>query len=78
MNHTKYRELLDDVQDVLGERKRELTVQEFARLTNRHPRTVWAWCAAGELPATQRRKGGPYSINYRQLIDFFPTLGATA
>lgn len=71
MNSTKRRDLLDDVEQILGTRKRWLTTGEFARITGLHRQTVWEACARGDLPATQRGKGGHYRIHYTQIQDYF-------
>lgn len=76
MNRSKYRDLMDDIEAVLGERKRKLTISEFAELSGNHRQTIWQWCATGKLPATQTMKNAPYFIDYRQLIDFFPEVAA--
>lgn len=77
MKHTnKYAGLMDEIEAVLGERKRMLTVNEFALLSGKHRQTVWQWCARGELPATQARKYAPYLIHFHQLIDHFEECAA--
>lgn len=76
MNRNRYRDLMDDIEAVLGERKRMLTIDEFAALSGRNRQTVWQWCASDKLPATQTVRGGRYLINYRQLLDFFPEVAA--
>lgn len=76
MNRNRYRDLMDDIEAVLGERKRMLTIDEFATLSGRNRQTVWQWCASEKLPATQTVRGGRYLINYRQLLDFFPEVAA--
>ena len=76
MNRNRYRDLMDDIEAVLGERKQMLTTNEFATLSGRHRQTVLKWCASEKLPATQTKRGGRYLINYRQLLDFFPEVAA--
>ena len=76
MNRNKYTDLMDDIEAVLGQRKRLLTTDEFAQLSGRHRHTIWKWCASGALPATQNSKRGPYLISYRQLLDFMPEVAA--
>lgn len=76
MNTSRHKLLLDEVEGMLGTRKRWLTVPEFAQITGLHPQTVRMACARGELPATQQRKGGHYRIHYTQLEDYFKEYAA--
>lgn len=71
MKTTKPRDLLDEVEAILGTRKRFLTTGEFAQITGMHRQTVWEACARGDLPAHQNGKNGHYRIRYTQLNDFF-------
>lgn len=70
MNRSRYSGLLDEIEEVLGARKRLLTTREFALLRNRHYMTVWKWCARGLIPCEQARKGAPYFIHFHQVVDF--------
>lgn len=74
MNLTKNqrRNLMDDIELILGEPKIWLTIPEFARICAAHKHTVWQWCAAGEIEARQSKKGAPYFIHFTQAARFMP------
>lgn len=78
MNLTKNqrRNLMDDVELILGEPKIWLTIPEFARIYGSHRHTIWQWCAAGKLEARQTTKGAPYMIHFTQLSLFTPGVAA--
>lgn len=63
-------EVLDLVEATLGERKPMLTIPEAEIMTGRHRRTIWSWCATGQLSASQTCKGAPYYISAVVLMDF--------
>ncbi|RAV34880.1 helix-turn-helix domain-containing protein [Corynebacterium heidelbergense] len=64
------RQVMDDIEAVFGKRKPMLSVAEFATMCGVSPKTVWEWCASGELPASQTKKWAPYRISYRELLRF--------
>lgn len=64
------KQLMQMVEDILGKRVANLTVQQFADITGLSPRTIRQDCASGRLPAFQSAVGTPYLIHYTHLTRY--------
>lgn len=64
------KQLMQMVEDIIGKRVANLTVQQFADITGLSPRTIRQDCASGRLPAFQISVGRPYLIHYTQLTRY--------
>ena len=64
------KQLMQMVEDILGKRVANLTVQQFADITGLSARTIRLDCASGRLPAYQSAVGTPYLIHYTHLTRY--------
>ena len=60
-------ELLDEVEEIFGERRPMLSVPEFSQMTLLHRETVVKMCASGQIPAAQTMRCAPYRIHVREV-----------
>lgn len=72
LSRPRQRFLLQQVEDVLGKKKRMLTINEFAEIVGRHYQTIWQACNSGDIQSVQKRKQAQYRIHFHQLDQFFP------